>query len=54
MPYKITKEGNKFLVINIDTGKVKGKCDSMIKAKKQMALLEGIEHGWKPTGTGKK
>jgi len=51
MPYKIEKEGDKWIVRNTDTGKVKGTHDSKIKAQRQMRLLYGIESGeWKPTG----
>lgn len=49
MPYKIEKKGSKYLVINKDTGKVKGTHPSKDKATKQMRLLYGIEKGWKPT-----
>lgn len=48
MPYKIEKKENKFLVINEDTGKVKGTHDTKEKAVAQMKLLYGIEHGLKP------
>ena len=50
MPYKIEKRGEKWCVVNKDTGKVKGTHDSKVKAMRQMRLLRGIEHGWEPTG----
>jgi len=50
MPYSIQKRGNKWVVINKDTGDVKGTHDSEIKARRQVNLLQGVEHGWKPTG----
>lgn len=51
MPYEIEKRGDKWVVINADTGKVKGTHDSKVKAQRQMRLLYGIESGeWKPTG----
>ena len=50
MPYAIRKKGNKWLVVNKDTGKVKGTHDSKEKAEAQVRLLYGVEHGWKPTG----
>lgn len=50
MPYDIEKRGNKFVVFNSDTGDVKGRHDSRIKAQRQINLLRGIEGGWEPTG----
>ena len=47
MPYKIVHEGNYWFVVNKDSGK-RRKHDSLIKAQKQMRLLQGIDHGWKP------
>jgi hypothetical protein len=49
MPYAIRKRGNKWVVINKETGKVKGTHDTKEKAVRQMRLLYGIESGWKPT-----
>ena len=48
MPYSLKKEEGKFCVYNSDTGKKMGTHDTMMKAKKQMALLEMIKHGGKP------
>lgn len=50
MPYAIRKRDTKFVVINTETHKVKGTHTSRPKAERQIALLRGIEHGWKPTG----
>ena len=50
MPYSVRKKGTKFQVINKQTGDVKGTHDSRVKAERQMRLLYGVEHGWKPTG----
>ncbi len=50
MPYSIRKRGSKFVVVNKDTGKVKGTHSSKIKAQRQVNLLRGVEHGFKPTG----
>jgi hypothetical protein len=47
MPYDIRRRGKKFVVINRDTGDVKGKHDTMGEAESQMRLLYGIEHGMK-------
>jgi hypothetical protein len=49
MPYAIKKVKNKFQVINKETGKVHGTHPTKAKALSQMRLLEGIEHGWRPT-----
>jgi hypothetical protein len=50
MPYAIRKRGNKWVVINKETGKVKGTHSSREKAAAQMRLLYGIEsEKWKPT-----
>jgi len=35
-------------------GGVKSKGTTKAKAKGQANLLRGIEHGWRPTGRGKK
>ena len=42
MPYKIIHKGNKHIVINKETGKVKGTHDAMHKAMAQMRLLYGV------------
>ena len=49
MPYKIVKKGNKWLVINKETHKIKGTHDSLKKAEAQERLLRAIDHGWKPS-----
>ena len=50
MPYLIKKIKNKNLyqVINKDTGAIKSKHTTLENAKKQIRLLNGIEHGFKP------
>ncbi len=50
MPYAIQKRGKKWAVVNTETGKVKGRHDSRVAAQRQINLLRGIEHNWKPTG----
>lgn len=50
MPYTIKKLGNKFTVVNTDTGKVKGKHGTRAGAERQRRLLEGVHRGWEPTG----
>ena len=49
-PYSIVKRDGKFVIENNETGKVKGTHTSRKSAMKQFRLLEGIEHGWTPTG----
>lgn len=48
MPYGIRRRDGKFVVINTDTGDVKGTHDTHEGAEKQRRLLEGIKHGMKP------
>lgn len=49
MPYKIKKIGNKFQVSSPNGVRAKG--TTKAKAESQVRLLQGIDHGWKPTGT---
>jgi len=49
MPYGVRRRGGKFVVINTDTGDVKGTHDTEEKAEEQRRLLEGIKRGWKPS-----
>jgi hypothetical protein len=44
MPYKIVKRGNKYLTVNKQTGKIKGRHASKKKAVSQMRLLYKIEN----------
>ncbi len=39
MPYKIRKSGDKYLVVNAETGSVKGKHDTRTKALAQLRAL---------------
>ena len=50
MPYLIKKIKNKNLykVINKETGDIKSKHTTLENAKKQIKLLNGIKHGFKP------
>ncbi len=51
MPVKLTKLDGK---VRVSTPHgVKSKGTTMAKAKAQKRLLQGIEHGWKPTGKKK-
>lgn len=51
MPYAIEKTDGKFSVVNTETGSVKSKATTKTNAQRQINLLRGLEHGWKPTGT---
>ncbi len=53
-PYSVVRRGGKVVVENTETGHVKGRHSSKKKAMRQFRLLEGIEHGWKPTGEAAK
>ena len=53
MPYSIQKRGDKFVVVNTETGHVKGTHATRAKAQKQINLLRGIEAGWKPQSARK-
>jgi len=51
MPYVIRKKGpKKYVLVNTDTGKVRGTHVTRAGAQRQKNLLQGIEHGWKPIG----
>jgi hypothetical protein len=39
MPYKIRKQGSKYLVVNAETGRVKGTHDTRTKAVAQLRAL---------------
>ncbi|KKN52577.1 hypothetical protein LCGC14_0611290 [marine sediment metagenome] len=51
MPYK---RKNKTVYKKVDGLKKKGKSKSVKKAKSYMRVLQGVEHGWKPTGVSTK
>ena len=48
MPVKIRKKDHEYEVRT--PGGVKAKSTTKEKAEAQRRLLQGIEHGWKPTG----
>lgn len=54
MPYKIEKRGEKYCVINKDTGKSKGCSDSEREAIAHQRFLYGVEHGMTPRSEKKK
>jgi len=45
MPYQIVKHGNKFSVVNTQSGKVFSKNSTKRNAVKQERLLRGLEYG---------
>lgn len=49
MPYEIRRKGNRYQVVNKDTGKVHS-TTTRAKAEKQLKLLRAIEKDWTPTG----
>ena len=48
VPYKVEKNGEKWNVVNEDTGEVKATRPTEEAAKRQLRLLEAVEHdeGW--------
>lgn len=48
MPYKII--GNAIYHQKGGKWSIKQRCASPEKAKSALRLLQGVEHGWKPTG----
>lgn len=51
MPYSIRKTGSGYQVVNRETGKVHAKHTSLRKARRQVRLLNAVEHGWRPSGS---
>jgi hypothetical protein len=49
VPYEVREENGKYCVFNKETGDKKACHDDKGEAERQVHLLEGIEHGWKPT-----
>lgn len=54
MPYGVRydkdRKGKKWVTYNTRTGDVKGTHETKAGAERQRNLLEGLKHGWKPTG----
>jgi phage gp16-like protein len=50
LPYSVKKGDGGYQVVDRDTGKVYSRHTTKEKAERQRRLLEGIRHGWKPTG----
>jgi phage gp16-like protein len=50
LPYSVRKTDEGYQVVDRETGKVYSRHTTRDKAESQRRLLEGIRHGWKPTG----
>lgn len=51
MPFEIVHKGKGYVVRNTQTGKEHSKKGiPKARAEAQLRLLEGVTHGWKPTG----
>ena len=50
MPYTVKKTSDGYQVVDRETGKVYSRHTTKDKAEAQRRLLEGVRHGWKPTG----
>lgn len=51
MPYGMKRKGNRYQVVNTETGKVYS-TTTREKAQKQLALLKSLEKGYTETGDG--
>jgi hypothetical protein len=50
MPYTVRKTDGSYQVVDRETGKVYSHHTTKKNAERQRRLLEGVRHGWKPTG----
>jgi phage gp16-like protein len=50
LPYSVRKTNGAYQVVDRETGKVHSRHTTKDKAERQRRLLEGVRHGWKPTG----
>jgi hypothetical protein len=50
LPYSVEKTDDGYQVVDRETGKVYSRHATEENAERQRRLLEGIRHGWKPTG----
>jgi hypothetical protein len=50
LPYSVRQKDGAYQVVDRETGKVYSRHTTKEKAEHQRRLLEGIRHGWKPTG----
>jgi hypothetical protein len=49
MPYDVVRVGNKFKIVNKDTGKTVGTSETRAKAESSVRARLAGEHGWKGT-----
>ncbi len=56
MPYSVRKggKGKGYNIVNKQTGKTVGHSSSKSKAQKSINARNAAEHGWKPSGKGRK
>lgn len=50
LPYTVRQSNGDYQVVDRETGKVYSRHTTKEKAERQRRLLEGVRHGWKPTG----
>ena len=50
MPYTIKETDGAYQVVDRETGKVYSNHTTKENAERQRRLLEGVRHGWKPSG----
>jgi phage gp16-like protein len=50
LPYIVRKTDGAYQVVDRETGKVYASHATKENAERQRRLLEGVRHGWKPTG----
>ena len=50
LPYSVKKTDGAYQVVDRETGKVYSRHTTRENAERQRRLLEGVRHGWKPTG----
>jgi phage gp16-like protein len=50
LPYSVRKIDGAYQVVDRETGKVYSRHTTKENAERQRRLLEGVRHGWKPTG----
>jgi hypothetical protein len=53
LPYSVKKTNGAYQVVDRETGKVHSRHTTKDKAERQRRLLEGVRHGWRPTGKKK-
>ena len=54
MPVVVRKSGNKFNIVEKETGKVVGTSDTKEKAQSSANARNAVKHGWQPSGKKRK